>query len=114
MVRRFHGVHLCLISRTNRRILRRPKYFHIHLVMRTEARASTLQRNEILLLQNRFLAHVALLRTPNELLEAFSAKNMSTFLNRNHLLVNKRFHAGRTGESALSAKRNRTRGHPIR
>lgn len=49
------------IPRTNTPILRRPKYFHIHLVMRTEASASTLQRNEVLLLQNRFLAHVALL-----------------------------------------------------
>ena len=114
MVPRFHDVHLCLSSRTNSQILRRPKYFHIHLVVGTEASASTLQRNEILLLQNGFLTHVALLRTTDELLEAISAQNVTALLNRNDLLVNKWLHARRTRESMSPAVSYPTRGHPVR
>ena len=98
---------------TNTSILRRPKYFHIHLVMRAETGASTLQRNEVLLLQNGLLTHIALLRTADELLEAVSTKHVPTLLNRNDLLVNKRLHTGRTRESISSTEHNSTHGHPV-
>ena len=74
-------------------------HLHVHLVVGAESRSTAFQYDKVLLLQHRSLTQIALLGGPHKLFKAFSAQNMATSLDGNHLLIGELFHASGAGES---------------